>query len=122
MTAESTASPIGHIVIPAPDLPKARDFYSRVFGWQVQANVPGPTYWFYRSGNVGGAFDARAKPARGAVVLILTVDDMVKSLALIEKNGGTITRSRSAIGEAHHGYDAYFLDPNGNEMGVYSER
>lgn len=122
MTSPSTASPFCHIVIPAPDLGKARDFYSRVFDWQVQPGVPGPAYWFYRSGNVGGAFDGRATPARGAVVLVLRVEDMPRSLALIESNGGTITRSRSAIGEASKGYDAYFLDPNGNELGIYSER
>lgn len=122
MNANPAASAFCHIVIPAPDLAKARAFYSRVFDWQVQPNIPGPTYWFYRSGNVGGAFDGRATPARGAVVLVLHVDDMARSLALIEAHGGTITRGRGAIGEAANGYDAYFLDPNGNEMGIYSER
>jgi uncharacterized protein len=112
-------SPFWHIVIPAPDLERAKAFYEQVFGWQVQVNVPGPKYWFFESGNVGGAFNANAKPASGSVVLVLRVEDMADVIASIRKHGGTITQEPSAIGDADPGRDAYFLDPNGNQMGIY---
>jgi len=117
--SEPTQSPFCHIVIPAPDLEKAKAFYQRVFGWRVQANVPGPRYWFFESGNVGGAFNGNTKPAVGSVVLVLRVEDMDAAITKIQENGGKVTQEPSAIGEADPGRDAYFLDPNGNEMGVY---
>ena len=118
----TSASPFCHIVIPAPDLGKAKSFYEQVFGWRVQVNVPGDKYWFFSSGNVGGALDGNAKPAARSVVLVLRVDDLQETLGRIVSHGGQVTREREAIGQASPGYDAYFVDPNGNEMGVYSER
>lgn len=112
-------APFCHIVIPAPDLEKAKSFYERVFGWTVQANVPGAKYWFFKSGNVGGAFDGNTKPSAGSVVLVLRVDDMDAAITRIKENGGKITQEPSTIGDADPGRDAYFVDPNGNEMGVY---
>ena len=117
--SEPLRSPFCHIVIPAPDLGKAASFYRRVFGWKVQKNIPGPTYWFFESGNVGGAFNGNAKPAVGSIVLVLRVDDMGAAIGRIRENGGSVTQEPSAIGKADPGRDAYFLDPNGNEMGIY---
>jgi predicted enzyme related to lactoylglutathione lyase len=116
---EQAPSPFCHIAIPAPDLEKAKLFYEQVFGWKVQANTPGPKYWFFESGNVGGAFNGNTKPAAGAVVLVLRVQNMEDAIAKIRERGGTITQEPSLIGEASPGRDAYFRDPNGNEMGVY---
>jgi len=111
-----------HIVIPAPDLEAAKAFYESVFHWQVQANVPGEKYWFFRSGNVGGAFSADRRAAPQAVQLIIQVDDMPATLSRIVQYGGRVTQAPSAIGEAAPGRDAYFLDPNQNEMGLYTPR
>ena len=114
--------PFCHIVIPAPDLEKAQVFYEAAFGWRVHANVPGPNYWFFESGNVRGAFDAGNKPSPRSVVLVIRVEDMQTTLDEIRRYGGTVTQERSPIGKAATGYDAYFLDPNGNEMGLYADR
>jgi len=121
---ENTAqrSPFCHIVIPAPDLEKAMSFYQTIFGWRVQSNVPGQKYWFFESGNVSGAFSGNKKPGVGSVVLVIQVEDMPSTLERIVELGGTIKQSRSRIGQADAGYDAYFLDPNGNEMGIYSKQ
>jgi len=113
-------SPFCHVVIPAPDLGKAKLFYEVVFNWCVQENVPGPNYWFFQSGNVSGAFSREKHPSRQSTILVLEVDDMESTLDQIKQHGGTVTQDRSRIGNAAPGYDAYFIDPNGNEMGVYS--
>jgi predicted enzyme related to lactoylglutathione lyase len=115
-------NPFCHIVIPAPDLAKVKSFYEAVFGWRVQANVPGPNYWFFESGNVGGASSSDKKPAERSTVLVIQVDDMRAVLDHIRKYGGTVTQDRSRIGAAASGYDAYFIDPNGNEMGIHSDQ
>ena len=117
---EEAKSPFCHIVIPAPDLGLAKAFYERVFGWRVQENVPGTSYWFFESGNVGGAFNSKSRPSRGSVVLVLRVKDLEEAVELVRQNGGTVTQAPGKIGEADPGRDASFLDPNGNELGLYS--
>ncbi len=117
--AQDTKSPFCHIVIPAPDMAKAKAFYEQVFGWKVQQNVPGAKYWFFESGNVGGAFNGNTRPSSGSVVLVLRVEDMDVAVSKIREHGGTITQEPADIGDADPGRDAYFVDPNGNEMGVY---
>jgi predicted enzyme related to lactoylglutathione lyase len=114
------ASSFCHIVIPALDLPKAKEFYERVFGWTVMENHPGQAYWFFTSGNVGGAFDNSAQSAQGSIVLVIEVEDMPATIQNIIELGGTIVQDRSLIGEAAVGYDAYFLDPSGNKLGIHS--
>ena len=122
MEKAERASPFCHIVIPAPDLSKAKQFYERIFGWTVKESHPGRAYWFFESGNVGGAFDSKAQPAQGSIVLIIEVEDMPATIQSIIRLGGTIVQDRSRIGEAAAGYDAYFLDPNGNKLGIHSLR
>ena len=109
------------ITIPAPDLEKAKSFYSEVFNWRVQENIPGEKYWFFESGNVGGAFDGSGTPSAKAVILTLRVSDIQAAITRISDLGGIVVRGRSRIGEASPGHDAYFLDPNGNQMGLYQE-
>ncbi len=88
------------------------------FGWRIQANTPSSNYCFFESGNISGAFNGNNKPAARSISLVIKVADRPR----IRNNGGSITQDRSAIGEADPGYDAYFLDPNGNEMGIYSDK
>jgi predicted enzyme related to lactoylglutathione lyase len=78
-----------------------------------------PTIRFFESGNVGGAFNGNTKPAVGAVVLVLRVENMDAAIAKIREHGGRVTQEPGVIGEADPGRDAYFLDPNGNAMGLY---
>src|SRR5688572_26750360 len=102
----NSGGPFCHIVIPAPDLEKAKSFYEAVFGWRIQANVPGQKYWFFDSGNISGAFSGSRKAAAGSITLVVEVDHMEVTLDLIRKNGGVVTQDRSAIGEASSGFDA----------------
>src|SRR5258708_30368194 len=116
MKHDSEPKAFCHIVIPAPDLDKAKSFYERVFGWKVQEGIRGRTSWFFSTGNVGGAFSASNKPAAKSVVLVLRVNDIEDALLSVRAHGGVVTREKSRIGDADPGFDAYFTDPNGNEM------
>ena len=86
----------------------------------MKENHPGTAYWFFESGNVGGAFDGNAQPAQGSIVLVIEVENMPATIQNIIELGGTILQERSRIGVAVAGYDPYFLDPNGNKLGIYS--
>jgi uncharacterized protein len=121
MEQPKRAAEFCHVIIPAPNLDKAKSFYEAVFGWSVSPKVPGTNYWFFASGNVGGAFDASRNPSDGGAVLVIKVEEMQSVLDRVREHGGILTRGRSRIGEAAEGYDAYFRDPNGNEMGLFSK-
>ena len=57
--------------------------------------------------------------AEGGAVLVLAVDDIDASLAAIGTNGGEALTGKTAI-SPEHGFYAYFRDPCGNKMGVWS--
>jgi len=53
---------------------------------------------------------------------VIRVNDLGATLERIVERGGKVIQSPARIGEAGPGRDAYFLDRNGNEMGLYSEQ
>ena len=111
---------ICHINIPAPDLAKAKAFYTKVFGWKCTA-MPGMTeYSFWSAGELGGGFDADAKPAKKGVTLFLAVSDIPAALKKIERAEGKAVRAKTAI-PGNYGFIAAFLDPCGNGMGLWSK-
>jgi uncharacterized protein len=115
-----TLPAICHIEIPAPDMAKAKAFYTKVFGWTVEQPPGFEGYALWRSEGVSGGFDSSAKPAkRGGPRLYLAVPDIPRKLKQIGKAGGKITKGKTEIGGGF-GFFASFLDPNGNPMCVWS--
>ena len=110
---------ICHVNIPAPDLAKAKAFYTKVFGWKCVA-MPGMTdYSLWRAGKLGGGFDASQKPARKGITLFIAVADIPAALKKIELSGGKALRPKTEI-PGGMGFLATFLDPSGNGMGLWS--
>ena len=113
---------ITHIEIPAPDLERAIEFYSKLFDWKIQIQPQGD-YAFFRIGSTqsGGSFDAGLKPAEEKCGLQITidVDDISVKLKEIEKSGGKIILGKTEI-IGGHGFYACFRDPNGNYVQLYS--
>ena len=113
---------ITHIEIPAPDLAKAIAFYSTIFNWTIEI-VNENKYAFFRIAdtNTGGGLDASLQPSteRTGVQIVIDVEDIDRSLELIEQAGGTVTLSKTEIGGGH-GFYAGFSDPNGNHMQIHS--
>lgn len=104
-------APIVFFDIAAPGLSRQSEFYSKVFGWQIDetggVNVP-----FVGDPNVHGTL--RADPAEK--VLYLGVDDINATLAAVEANGGSIDQPRFEVpGVVVLGL---FKDPGGNRLGL----
>ena len=115
----SKSAQICHINIPAPDMAKAKAFYTKVFGWKCMA-MPGMTeYSLWSAGKLGGGFDASLKPARSGVTLFLAVSDIPAALKKIVRAGGKALRAKTEI-PGNYGFMATFLDPSGNGMGLWS--
>ncbi|MCC6573534.1 MAG: VOC family protein [Planctomycetes bacterium] len=118
MPAEYKPGSVVHLEIPAPDMKKALKFYKTVFGWEVEGDPKSP-YCMFKDGHVGGGFDGTAKPTKKGNVLIVFTPDITTKLKEIKKAGGKSLQKKTKI-EGGHGYCAYFKDPNGNKLGLWS--
>lgn len=115
-----------HFEIPYDDVQRARDFYAKIFGWEV-SEMPGTGYTLVSSGPSGdqgptepgyinGGMMQREEPfmAPNLVIDVASIDD---ALAAISEAGGTTVSGREPVGEI--GFAAYFKDTEGNLVGLW---
>jgi uncharacterized protein len=114
-----TDKTIDYIEMPAEDLDAAETFYSKTFGWKFQNY--GPDYRAFNDGKMAGGFYRStnlSRTANGAALVILYAADLEAANALVVANGGFISKD---IFSFPGGRRFQFYDPNGNELGVWSE-
>jgi predicted enzyme related to lactoylglutathione lyase len=114
---------IVHIEIPAPDLEKAKEFYTKLFGWNVEL-VPGMDYAMWsagKDGSVEGGFEKTSKPTIDGPLLHIEVDDIDSKLKEIEAAGGKMLKPKTKISD-EFGFFAVFLDVFGNRLGLWSKK
>jgi predicted enzyme related to lactoylglutathione lyase len=113
---------IDYIELPVTDLDAAQDFYGAAFGWEF---VPyGPSYAGIRTaaeqppGEAGGLRLAEANEiSRGGPFVLLFSEDLDATLVRIREAGGEVVDGPY---EFPGGRRAHFLDPSGNELGVWA--
>ncbi|GAC1656361.1 MAG: VOC family protein [Vulcanimicrobiaceae bacterium] len=108
-----------HFEIPADDFPRARKFYTEMFGWDIK-QLHGPTeYWSAKTGTgtagINGAF-LRRGGAVTSVVNTIEVDDLDAALEKLLACGGAMVGPKIAIEGA--GEFAYCKDTEGNVFGM----
>ncbi len=110
---------IEYIEITVSDMPAARDFYGRAFGWEFNdygpdyAGIQDPT----RPGQEFGGLNPVAASGRGdGVVALARTDDADASLASVLAAGG---RMVVELAEYPGGRRFMFADPWGNILGIY---
>lgn len=118
---------IVHFEIPADDMKRAENFYTRAFGWNAN-QVPNFEYTMFGTvssdqngaptvpGAINGGMPKRGKPVEHVVVTI-KVDDIDSSLEKIERLGGKTVQKKMPIGDM--GFTAYFKDTEGNTIGLF---
>lgn len=119
-----------HFEIPADDMKRAEKFYKENFGWNINL-VPQFNYAILHTGPtdekgmtkepgfINGGMLKRTDPVKSPVITI-NVDSIDKSLLKIEKTGGKTIRGKLPVGDM--GYAAYFLDSEGNVIGLWENR
>jgi len=117
-----------HFEIPAQDVKRASEFYKDVFEWWTM-DMPGMDYMmlggtevndkmeFSESGSINGGMMKRSKEFEHPIITI-SVDDIDAALMAVEKKGGKTVQKKQDIGQ-NMGSTAYFLDTEGNLMGLY---
>jgi predicted enzyme related to lactoylglutathione lyase len=108
---------IDYIEITVTDVAAAKAFYAAAFDWTF--NDYGPGY----AGIQGSAREqgglAQGTPVRGGPLVVLFSTDLDATVAKVRAAGGTITKMPF---EFPGGRRFQFLDPAGNELGVWAER
>ena len=115
------SNPVVHFEIASKDTGKVRDFYSKLFGWSIDADNP-MNYGVASTkegslGIDGGLYQTEDANDQPGVRLYAQVDDAQAFLEMAASLGGTV------VGEAQEvpgqGIKVgQFLDPEGNIFGI----
>jgi predicted enzyme related to lactoylglutathione lyase len=110
---------ICYIEIPAVDVQRSADFYSKTFGWKTRRRGDGSLAFDDTTGVVSGTWKLgrSSSPTPGLLIYVM-VDDAEASVEKIEANGGEIVQ---AIGGDAPEITARFRDPAGNVLGIYQQ-
>lgn len=118
MPPSKTNGKICYIEIPATDIARSAEFYSRTFGWQIRQSGGGHTAFDDTTGQVSGMWVLGRPPASTPGLVISIMVDDAEATAIVA-NGGEIVQP---IGKDAPEITAWFRDPGGNVMGIYQER
>ena len=114
------ASSIVWFEIPADNPGRATKFYRSLFGWKI-GKFPGMTdYWHIDTGGGNdtpdGGLIVRKHPAQ-PITNYVAVASVDKSSAKLERLGGTICKSKTAVPQM--GYFVICRDTEGNEFALW---
>jgi predicted enzyme related to lactoylglutathione lyase len=119
MPPTSLNGKVCYIEMPAVDIQRSADFYSKVFGWGIRRRGDGATAFDDTTGQVSGAWVVGRPPASQPGLLFYIMCDSVAATAdAVSANGGEIVQP---IGADAPEITARFRDPGGNVIGLYQE-
>ena len=114
-----TNGKVCYIEIPALDIHRSADFYSKVFGWRLRQRGDGHIAFDDATGEVSGTWTLGRPPASEPGLLVyIMVDDVAGIIDAVTANGGEIAQP---IGADAPEITARFRDPAGNVIGLYQE-
>lgn len=109
---------INYIEFSVTDIEKAKAFYSSAFGWKFTDYGPGYAGIQKENGEAGGLC-LEEKVSTGGPLVILYSSQLEESFKQVKAAGGRITKEPF---DFPGGSRFQFLDPSGNELGVWSEK
>ncbi len=120
-------NPVCWFEIYVQDLPRARRFYEGVLGITLE-RLPGPDFemWAFpmnpeQPGCGGTILKMDGVPSGGNSTLIyFACDDCAIEEARVTTFGGKVQRAKMSIGE--YGFISLAHDPDGNLIGLYSQK
>ena len=121
---------IVHFEVPANDPEKLVNFYTQLFGWEVdKMDMEGMPYWSIRTGPVdpttmmpkepgyiGGGIAKRMSPDQGPVNYV-NVEDVDQYVQKAQGMGAKLAAPKMPV--PGMGYFAHLVDPEGNTFGVW---
>lgn len=111
-----------HIELSTDDPGKAVEFYSKVFGWKIQA-TPAPgggTYHMFRNDNGGGGIGAKMNPAQPTAWMpYITVKSIKATQEQAKELGGNPIPGFEYMSLGDMGAIGGFIDPTGAAIGLW---
>jgi uncharacterized protein len=113
--AVATANKVAWVDLGSKDAAGSRDFYNKLFGWDVEVN-PDPQYGGYALARVGGKDVAGIGPTQSpdqptAWSVYIGTDDLDGLSKKVQDAGGTVAAPAFAVGD--QGRMAVYQDPTG---------
>lgn len=111
---------IDYVEFPARDMSATKTFFQNLMQWDFVDY--GPEYMSFSDEKVDGGFflsDSRARQDEGSALVVFYFNDLEATQQQIKALGGTISKP---IFDFPGGRRFHFLDPNGNEFAVWSQR
>jgi predicted enzyme related to lactoylglutathione lyase len=110
---------ICYIEMPAVDVQRSADFYSKVFGWQIRKRGDGAIAFDDGVGQVSGTWVTGRPPSTTPGLLIfIMVDSVAAMIDAVITHGGELVQP---IGADAPEITARFRDPGGNVIGLYQQ-
>lgn len=127
--SETKSNAVGWFEIPVTDMDRAIKFYESTFQIKLEKHDMGPLEmaWFPAQPDAKGSNGSLVrhkdwyKPSSFEGVLIYFTaqsGDVANELARAIKAGGTLAQDKKSIGE--YGHVAFFIDSEGNRIGLHS--
>lgn len=107
---------IQYIEFLSKDLSKAKEFYSKAFGWKFTDY--GDKYTAFEGDYVDGGFEI-GEPVKGGILVILYSDNLENTKEKVQEAGGVIEQD---VFEFPGGKRFHFSDLDGNELAVWSNK
>ena len=116
------AHPVIHFEIPAQDLNRLRQFYSDLFGWDMQA-PPGTSDYVMINAptegpGIGGMIMKKQAPQQ-TITNYVSVESVAEYCEKVAQLGGQVVKGKTAV--PGMGYFAVCLDPEGNPVGLWQD-
>jgi len=111
------ASQIDNIEFNVADIGRSKAFYGAAFGWTFVDY--GPAYTEFSDGRLKGGFTTRGAIHPGGPLVILYTNDLAEAQRRVEEVGGRISR---AVFSFPGGRRFHFVDPDGYELAVWSDK
>ena len=108
--------------VPALDLKRAMNFYSKVLAVDISEEFPDVAVMSHGEGEVAGCVfkSEEIQPSDQGTLLYFNVDGRLDAaVAAVEECGGTIKEAAHPIGE--FGHRAIVIDSEGNRIALHSE-
>jgi predicted enzyme related to lactoylglutathione lyase len=110
-----------HIEIPTRDGKESGEFYEKLFGWHITRDEKMDyTMWDPHDGPGGGFNPLGDQVKPGDVLIYIASEDIQADLKKIQALGGTVVREKDEIPGI--GWFAFFKDPTGNTLALYTSR
>jgi predicted enzyme related to lactoylglutathione lyase len=105
-----------YIEFSAADIATSKLFYGQVFGWKFTDY--GPDYTSFEDGRLYGGFSKVRAAIQGGALIVIYAHDLEAAELAVQKAGANISKE---IFSFPGGRRFHFIDPNGNELAVWSE-